>query len=219
MLHQNFLGADLKERASMSQEQVTTFVTNLRSLMSRIYNLPIPVIAAIDGVALGGGLELALACDMRTASKESKLGLVETKLAIIPGAGGTQRLSRIVGPSISKELIFTSKVINGEKAHQLGIVNDVAETNSSNDAAYQKSLNIAREIIPNGPIAIRMAKMAINRGIEVDLNTGLKFEEACYAQVIPTKDRIEGLTAFKEKRTPKYTGVWIVNVLFVKLYI
>lgn len=105
----------------MSQEQVASFVTNLRSLMSLIYNLPVPVIAAIDGVALGGGLELALACDLRIASKDSKMGLVETKLAIIPGAGGTQRLSRIVGSSISKELIFTSKVINGEKAHSLGM--------------------------------------------------------------------------------------------------
>lgn len=114
------LGADLKERSTMSQEQVANFVTNLRSLLSRIYNLPIPVIAAIDGVALGGGLELALACDIRIANCNSKMGLVETKLAIIPGAGGTQRLTRIVGTAISKELIFTAKTIDGKRAHSLG---------------------------------------------------------------------------------------------------
>ncbi|XP_050302216.1 methylglutaconyl-CoA hydratase, mitochondrial [Anthonomus grandis grandis] len=199
-------GADLKERAEMTPREVCNFLTNLRALMNKLQNIPVPVIAAIDGVALGGGLEMALACDIRVASSDSKMGLVETKLAIIPGAGGTQRLPRIVGPSIAKELIFTSKIVDGKAAHALGLVNHVLEQDEKGEAAYIKSLEIAEEILPNGPLALQMAKMAINRGIEVDLETGLTIEEACYAQIIPTKDRIEGLSAFKEKRKPKYQG-------------
>ncbi|CAG9763175.1 unnamed protein product [Ceutorhynchus assimilis] len=199
-------GADLKERAEMTPKQVSDFVTNLRSLMSKLQNIPVPVLAAIDGVALGGGLEIALACDIRVASSDAKMGLVETKLAIIPGAGGTQRLPRIVGVSKAKELIFSSRVLNGNGAFGIGLVNHVVDQNESGDGAYQKCLTIAEEIVPNGPLAIQMAKQAINRGIEVDLYTGLAIEEACYAQIIPTKDRLEGLRAFKEKRKPKYQG-------------
>ncbi|XP_063916659.1 methylglutaconyl-CoA hydratase, mitochondrial-like [Zophobas morio] len=199
-------GADLKERLSMPQEQVAQFVSNLRSIMDQIQNLPIPVIAALDGVAVGGGLELSLACDIRVAANDAKMGLVESKLAIIPGAGGTQRLPRLVGPSIAKELIFTARVINGDHAYKLGVVNHVVPQNTNSDAAYLKSLELAREILPNGPVAIRMAKKAINRGLEADLSTGLAIEEACYAQVIPTKDRLEGLQAFNDKRKPNYIG-------------
>lgn len=133
-------------------------------------------------------------------------GLVETKLAIIPGAGGTQRLARIVGPAIAKELIFTARVLNGVEATKLGICNHVVEQNQTNDAAYNKAIEIATEILPNGPIGVRMAKKAIDHGLQVDINTGYAIEEACYAQVIPTKDRIEGLNAFAEKRKPKYKG-------------
>lgn len=190
----------------MTPLQVSTFVSTLRQIMSRINNLPQPVICAVDGMALGGGLELALACDIRIASRNAKMGLVETKLAIIPGAGGTQRLPRLINPSIAKELIFTAKILNGDEAKTLGIVNHAVEQNEDGDAAYLKSLEIAREILPNGPVAIKMAKAAINRGIEVDLYSGLNVEESCYAQVIPTKDRTEGLLAFKEKRQPRYTG-------------
>ena len=190
----------------MPQEQVAQFVSNLRSIMDQIQNLPIPVIAALDGVAVGGGLELSLACDIRVAANDAKMGLVESKLAIIPGAGGTQRLPRLVGPSIAKELIFTARVINGDHAYKLGVVNHVVPQNTNRDAAYLKSLELAREILPNGPVAIRMAKKAINRGLEADLSTGLAIEEACYAQVIPTKDRLEGLQAFNDKRKPNYIG-------------
>lgn len=135
-----------------------------------------------------------------------KTGLVETKLAIIPGAGGTQRLSRIAGPAVAKELIFTAKILNGEEATRLGICNHVVEQNASRDAAYNKAIDIATEILPNGPIGVRMAKKAIDYGIQVDLNTGYAIEEACYAQVIPTSDRLEGLKAFAEKRKPIYKG-------------
>lgn len=199
-------GADLKQRAEMTPQQVSMFVIALRGLMNRIHHLSIPVIAALDGSALGGGLEMALACDLRVASTNCKMGLVETKLAIIPGAGGTQRLPRLINPAIAKELIFTARIFNGREAKEMGIVNHAVDQNATNDAAYLKSLDIARQIVPNGPVGVKMAKVAINKGLEVDLATGLSFEEACYAQVIPTKDRLEGLAAFREKRSPKYIG-------------
>ena len=195
-------GADLKERAKMRMEDVGRFVSMARNLVTDLHDLPVPTIAAIDGVALGGGLEVALACDMRIAGRTSKIGLVETRLAIIPGAGGTQRLPRLIGMAKAKELIFTARILNGEQSEEVGLVNYVVNENQ----AYNKALEIASEILPQGPIALQMAKNAINRGMEVDLISGLKFEEACYAQVIPTKDRIEGLQAFKEKRKPVYHG-------------
>ena len=195
-------GADLKERAKMRMEDVGRFVSMARNLVTDLHDLPVPTIAAIDGVALGGGLEVALACDMRIAGRTSKIGLVETRLAIIPGAGGTQRLPRLIGMAKAKELIFTARILNGEQSEEVGLVNYVVNESQ----AYNKALEIASEILPQGPIALQMAKNAINRGMEVDLISGLKFEEACYAQVIPTKDRIEGLQAFKEKRKPVYHG-------------
>lgn len=199
-------GADLKERAKMHQSEVGPFVSKARALISELGNLPMPTIAAIDGAALGGGLEMALSCDIRIASNNAKLGLTETKLAIIPGAGGTQRLPRAIGVALAKELIFAARAIDGTEAKRLGLVSHAVEQNKSGDAAYLRALDLAREFNPNGPIAIRMAKLAINQGIEVDLNTGLAIEEACYAQVIPTKDRLEGLAAFKEKRPPRFKG-------------
>lgn len=199
-------GADLKERAKMKPEEVGPFVTKARACISGLENLPMPVIVALDGVALGGGLEMALACDLRVAADSAKMGLVETKLAIIPGAGGTQRLPRIVGSAKAKELIFTAAVLDGTQAAEIGLVNYVVPQNENGDSAYHKALEIAKKIIPNGPIGVRMAKTAISRGMEVDLSSGLSIEEACYAQVIPTKDRIEGLNAFKEKRIPNYKG-------------
>ncbi|KAM6985378.1 methylglutaconyl-CoA hydratase, mitochondrial [Aplochiton taeniatus] len=200
------LSADLKERAKMHQSEVGPFVTKARSLITELGKLPMPTIAAIDGAALGGGLEMALACDIRTASTSAKMGLVEAKLAIIPGAGGTQRLPRTIGVSLAKELIFAARVVDGAEAKVLGLVNHAVEQNKAGDAAYLRALQLAREFNPQGPIAIRMAKLAINQGIEVDLATGLAIEEACYAQVIPTKDRLEGLAAFKEKRAPRFKG-------------
>lgn len=199
-------GADLKERLKLTNQEVKIFVSKLRSLTNAVENLPMPVIAAMDGAALGGGFELALACDIRTASDNAILGLVETKLAIIPGAGGTQRLPRLIGPAFAKELIFTAKTLTGAEAMKMGLVNYTVKQNCEGNAAYLKALELAREIVPNGPVSLKLAKVAINAGLEVDLNTGNIIEEACYAQVIPTKDRVEGLIAFKEKRTPIYTG-------------
>ncbi|XP_037025338.1 methylglutaconyl-CoA hydratase, mitochondrial-like [Bradysia coprophila] len=199
-------GADLKERANFTVIQMQRWHASLRGLLKNIEQLPMPVIGAVDGAALGGGLELALACDIRTASSTAKIGLVETKHAILPGAGGTQRLPRIVGPAIAKELIFTARILNGTEATKLGICNHVVEQNSENDSAYKKAIDIATEILPNGPVGVRMAKRAIDQGLQADINTGYLVEEACYAQTIPTADRLEGLKAFAEKRQPRYKG-------------
>ncbi|OQR75129.1 enoyl-CoA hydratase domain-containing protein 2 [Tropilaelaps mercedesae] len=196
-------GADLKERRAMSEEEVEPFVERLRSAASALEGLPMPTIAAIDGVALGGGLEMALACDMRIASPSAKMGLVETKLAIIPGAGGTQRLPRIVGPVLAKELILTSRILDGIQAGAIGLVNHVTDTN---ETAEQRALKLADEMLPNGPIALRLAKLAINKSLEVSLTEGLMFEKNFYKQLIKTKDRLEGLNAFNEKRKPLFKG-------------
>lgn len=199
-------GADLKERATMTPAEVGPFVSSLRASLRAFQNLPVPTICAIDGVAVGGGMEVSLTCDMRVASDDAKMGLVETKLAIIPGGGGTQNISRLVGPSLAKELIFTGRTISGKEAARLGLVNHSVPQNTEGDAAYQRALLLAQEIVPQGPIALRAAKQAINSGSEVDLSTALSIEQLCYAMTIPTKDRLEGLTAFKEKRKPNYTG-------------
>ncbi|XP_054842067.1 methylglutaconyl-CoA hydratase, mitochondrial isoform X2 [Eublepharis macularius] len=199
-------GADLKERAKMHSSEVSSFVSKARATINDLANLPVPTIAAIDGIALGGGLELALACDIRVAVTSAKMGLVETKLAIIPGAGGTQRLPRTIGVSLAKELIFSARVVDGDEAKSIGLISHVVEQNEEGDAAYRRALVLAREFLPQGPVAMRVAKLAINQGMEVDMLTGLAIEEACYAQTIPTKDRIEGLLAFKEKRPPRYKG-------------
>jgi len=199
-------GADLKERAKMTPAEVGPFVAKGREIIGAWANLPMPVIAAVDGVALGGGLEMALACDLRVASSDAKLGLTETRLAIIPGGGGTQRLPRVVGVAKARELIYTARILKGKEALDIGLVNHCVDQNDAGDAAYQRSLALAQEILPNGPVGVAMAKMAINKGTEVDLASGLSFEEAAYAQVIPTKDRIEALTAFREKRKPVFKG-------------
>uniref|UniRef100_A0A915EDU1 Uncharacterized protein n=1 Tax=Ditylenchus dipsaci TaxID=166011 RepID=A0A915EDU1_9BILA len=176
-------GADLKERRAMTNQQVGVFVDALRALMTKLANLAIPVIAAIDGVALGGGLEMALACDIRISTTNSLLGLVETRLGILPGAGGTQRLSRVVGLAKAKEMIFTGSKLSGDQAAKIGLVNHAVED------AYEKALELAKEILKSAPIAIRASKKAINRGFDVDINKGMLIEQHAYAHTIWTKDR------------------------------
>ncbi|XP_029905055.1 enoyl-CoA hydratase domain-containing protein 2, mitochondrial [Myripristis murdjan] len=199
-------GADLKERAQMNNVESDLFVHGLRSLMNQIASLPMPTIAAMDGFALGGGLELALACDLRTAAHSAQMGLIETTRGLLPGAGGSQRLPRAVGISLAKELIFTGRRVGGQTALELGLVNRATEQNQTGDAAYREALSLAREILPQAPIAVRMAKEAMNRGSEVDIISGMAIERMCYAQVIPTRDRQEGMAAFIEKRPAQYTG-------------
>ncbi|XP_068943526.1 methylglutaconyl-CoA hydratase, mitochondrial isoform X4 [Petaurus breviceps papuanus] len=126
--------------------------------------------------------------------------------AVINEIGGTQRLPRVIGMALAKEMIFSARVLDGQEAKSIGLISHVLEQNETGDAAYRKALALAREFLPQGPVAMRVAKLAINQGMEVDLITGLAIEEACYAQIIPTKDRLEGLLAFKEKRPPRYKG-------------
>jgi len=196
-------GADLKERKTMNEEEVKTFVRKLRSTFSMFEQMECPTISVVDGPALGGGCELALCSDMRVATKEAIFGLPETGLAIIPGAGGTQRLSRLIGVSRAKELIFTGDRLTADQALGIGLVNHVS---ADFDSAIAKAKEIAAKIGEKGPIAIRAAKKAVHFGIDLDLEKGLALEDECYKMVINTEDRLEGLKAFAEKRKPVYKG-------------
>ncbi len=195
-------GADLKERATLGPDQVREYIYTIRNLFTSIEELNKPVIAAVNGIALGGGTELALASDIRIASSNASMGLTETRLAIIPGAGGTQRLPRLVGKGKAKELIFTGQRIDAQEALKIGLVNKICDPQD----LLAECQKMAAMICETGPVAIEQAKYAINYGSEVDLGSGLAIESNCYAVTIPTKDRIEGLTAFREKRAPVYTG-------------
>ncbi|MBD1371305.1 enoyl-CoA hydratase [Hazenella sp. IB182357] len=195
-------GADLKERRSFSPEQVRYFVHLIRDTMNKIENLPKPVIAMINGYAFGGGAELALACDLRIASEQMQIGLTETSLGIIPGAGGTQRLPRLIGKTKAKEMIFTAQKMQATEALACGLVNQVVKRSELEEIAYQ----MAEQIKENAPLALKAAKFAIDLGMETNLSTGLALETKAYETLIPTEDRLEGLQAFKEKRKPQYRG-------------
>jgi enoyl-CoA hydratase/carnithine racemase len=195
-------GADLKERRDMDEAQVRDYLFTLRRLYAQIEHLNKPVIAAVNGLALGGGTELALACDIRLVAAGASFGLPETRLAIIPGGGGTQRLPRLVGRGKAKELIFTGRRIPADEALAIGLANRVCAPEALLGACRQ----MADQICQAAPIAIEQAKFAINRGLEVDLDSGLAIEANAYAITIPTEDRREGLAAFREKRKPVYRG-------------
>jgi enoyl-CoA hydratase/carnithine racemase len=196
-------GADLKERATMSPQQAAAFVTQLRNTMDRLARLPMPVLAAVEGVAVGGGLEIALAADIRIASETAVLGLPETSLAIVPGAGGTQRLPRLIGVSRAKELIFTGRRIDGVTAAEYGLVQHVVKAGQADTFAME----LAKQIAKNGPVAIQAAKAAIDDGLAAaDMTQALEIECQCYERVLPTADRLEGLAAFKEGRPAVYKG-------------
>jgi len=195
-------GADLKERITMSNEEVVAFVSKLRGTFQAIATTPFPTIAVIEGAALGGGLELALACDIRVAGANAILGLPETALGIIPGAGGTQRLPRLVGVGKAKELILTAARLNGRAAAEIGMVNHCVEAGD----ALITAEGIALSIVKNAPIAVRMAKLAVDTGVGMDMAGGLEVEGICYGQVVDTDDRREGMSSFVEKRRPIYKG-------------
>jgi len=195
-------GADLKERATLSPEKVKEFIFTIRNLFTSFEQLNKAVITAVNGIALGGGTEMALASDIRIASSNAVMGLTETRLAIIPGAGGTQRLPRLVGKGKAKELIFTGGRVDARTALEIGLVNKVCDYKD----LITECKKMAAMICETGPIAIEQAKYAINYGCETDLNTGLAIESNAYWVCIPTEDRLEGLAAFKEKRKPVYKG-------------
>jgi enoyl-CoA hydratase/carnithine racemase len=181
---------------------VKQYIYTIRNLFTAIEMLNKPVIAAVNGIALGGGTEIALACDIRIASRNASMGLAETRLAIIPGAGGTQRLPRLVGKGKAKELIFTGRRVGAEEGMQIGLVNKVCDPEN----LMEECKIMAGMICETGPVAIEQAKYAINYGMETDLHTGLAIESNAYWVTIPTEDRLEGLAAFSEKRKPVFKG-------------
>lgn len=195
-------GADLKERQSMSVQDVERWVPFLSGTFTRIASLPMPTIAVVAGVAAGGGMELALACDMRIAEEPAQLGLRETALAIIPGAGGTQRLPRLIGPSKAKRWIFTARMHTAAEALADGAVDQVVPAGRG----IEEASTLARVIAANGPVAIRLAKRAIDGGLDAPIKTALEHERRCYEGVLPTQDRLEALKAFAEKRNPAFKG-------------
>ncbi len=196
-------GADLKERQGMSEAEVKKFVKRvIGGVIRKIGDIPIPTIAAVNGSALGGGCELALACDFRIFADDVKTGLRETALGIIPGAGGTQRLPRLIGYSKGLLWILTARIFTADESLRDGVANAVVPLKELNPFAMQ----LAEEIAANAPIAVRLAKKAVRRGLDKSLAKGLKIENECYHGVIPTKDRLEALKAFAEKRKPKWSN-------------
>lgn len=171
-----------------------------QEVMNRIAALPVPTIAAINGYALGGGLELALACDLRVASKNAKLGLPEVGLGLIPGFGGTQRLPRLIGAGRALDLILTGRHVPAEEALQLGLVNRVA------DDVVEAARELAGQIIKNSPVALALAKESVARGIDVPLPEALEIEADLFGMACTTHDMREGTTAFLEKRAPEFKG-------------
>jgi methylglutaconyl-CoA hydratase len=195
-------GADLKERKQMPAERVPDFVRNIRRTMDDVEALPQPTIAVVNGFAFGGGTELLLACDLRVAVTGAKFGLTEVSLAIIPGAGGTQRLPRLIGKSRAKDLVLTGRRIDAVEAERIGLVNRLAEPGQLEETARE----LAGSIASNGPVAVRAAKDAIDRGSELPMAEGLAIEAECYERTLPTQDRLEALAAFAEKRRPNFKG-------------
>ena len=195
-------GADLKERRGFTLEQTRAFLDELGGTLNAIAALRCPVIAALNGVAFGGGLELALACDLRLAAEGVTMGLVETRLGIIPGAGGTQRLARLVGPARAKELIFTGRRFDAAEALRWGIVQQVVPPAELELAAAR----LADEIAGAGPLAVAEAKAAVDEGLAGTLAQGLITERRHYEAVLTSADRDEGLAAFAEKRAPVFHG-------------
>lgn len=194
-------GADIQEFPELRKKEGEQLCLIGQSIFQQVAELNQPVIAAIDGYTLGGGLELALACDFRLATKTSLFGFPEVKLGIIPGYGGTQRLSRLIGPGKAKQLIFSGEMISGEEAHRIGIIEEVVE-----DDVMSMALKWANIIALRGPLAVQTAKKAINLGMDMDLAEGLSAEASLFAGLCETKDKNEGVMAFLERREAKFTG-------------
>lgn len=195
-------GGDLKERNGMTDEQWRAQHVIFEHAAMRVLRCPAPVIAAVEGFALAGGCELALLADFVVASETAVFGMPETTLGIFPGIGGTQLLPRIVGPPLAKELIFTGRRIKADEARAAGLVNHVVPTGQ----ARTRATDIAATIARNGPIAVRQAKKAIAYGSETDLETAMVLAIEAYNATVVTEDRLEGVRAFNEKRTPQFRG-------------
>jgi enoyl-CoA hydratase len=195
-------GADIKE--IHDRESLRMLEGKSTIALKTLEDLYKPTICAINGFALGGGCELAMACDIRIATSRSRFGQPETGLGIMPGAGGTQRLARLVGPAKAKELIFTGRIIHADEAERIGLVNQV--TGDSREELMEAAETMARRILAKGPVATRLAKMCINTGLDTDINTGLLFERIAQTVAFCTEDRLEGTAAFLEKRPAEFKG-------------
>lgn len=195
-------GADLKERAEMNDEEVAEFVQYLSDTFHRIWEIPVPTVAAINGSCLGGGMELALACDMRILADRATMGLKETSIGVIPGAGGTVRLPRIIGESKAKQWIFSADTFSGEEALADGVVDWLVDPEELDEAVGE----MFEKVSTNAPLSIQAAKRSINRGLSKSIKEALEVEQAAYRSIIGTRDRREGLAAFKEKRPPDWKG-------------
>lgn len=194
-------GADIGELNQ--RPPLNTLKSIVQGCLLEIENLEKPVIAAIDGFALGGGCELAMACDIRIATKRSRLGQPEVNLGIIPAAGGTQRLQRLVGIGKAKELIFTGDIISADEAKEIGLINTVVD---NPEDLIKTAKEMAQKIIGKGPMAISLSKLSINIGASTDINTGLLCEKLAQTIAFFTDDRVEGTAAFLEKRKPNFKG-------------
>lgn len=198
-------GAELQSNITSKADQLTNFLNFARLTRDTFHKIEIfkkPVIAAINGYAFGGGLELALCCDMRIASEKAKMGLTETKLGVVPGAGGTQRLPRLIGAAVAKQLIFTAAIINGAEAYRIGLVNAVVPP----EECLNKAVELAKEVSLRAPLAVQASKKCINMSQQVDLESGLDYEAECVKYVFTSEDKQEGGNAFREKRDPVWKG-------------
>ena len=195
-------GADLKERSTMSAEEVHHFHQSLRDALRGIETAPQAFVAALNGVALGGGLEMALACDLRVAADGVEMGLPEVGLGIIPGGGGTVRLPRAIGVARAKDLVLTGRRVAAAEALAMGLVSRVAPAGTLREVALEVAGMVAR----NAPVSIRQAKRAVDGGLHLDLDAALAHENRMYQDCLGTKDRVEALRAFAEKRKPVFTG-------------
>lgn len=195
-------GADVAELSRLSGPELERLAERGQALMWRIENLGKPVLAAVNGYALGGGFEIALACDVIVAAENAKFGLPEAKLGLLPGGGGTQRLARLVGAGIAKRLIFSGETIDAARAYELNIASEIAPKGEAVNAA----LALAEKILANGQLAVRMAKRVIDEGLEASLPTALSLEMDATAHLFVSDDKREGIQAFVEKRPPRFTG-------------
>jgi len=195
-------GADIAEMQPQSSVEIRSFIDKGRRASDRIYTLSKPVIAAINGFALGGGCELAMCCDLRVASENAKFGQPEINLGAIPGAGGTQRLSRLIRMTKAKELIYTGNAIDANTAFTMGLVNKVVPPES----LMAEAKELARKLLSKSSIALALAKKAITSGANMNLPSGLDLEAECFALIFATEDQKEGMSAFLQKRKPEFKG-------------
>ncbi|GAA2760508.1 enoyl-CoA hydratase/isomerase family protein [Actinopolymorpha rutila] len=198
-------GADIKEMLDMSYADMEVRSRGLTSAFDSVARIPKPVVAAITGYALGGGCELALTADRRVGAATARLGQPEIKLGVIPGAGGTQRLARLVGPSVAKDLIFTGRMVDAAEARAVGLLDEVVEDEAP-DAVYAAARAWAAQFVGGPAVALRAAKSAIDRGLDVDLGTGLEIERQSFAALFATQDRTIGMRAFVDKQPPRFEG-------------